>query len=152
PAAPTAAGPRLNLPIFLLALFGVLVVVHLWVQQRADFAFGCTGAGDAASGSGCAEVTSSAYSSFLGVDLLVWGGLFYLVVAALRVGVAATRPQSSHSLRTASVAVVSVGFLFVVYLLGVQAFVLGQFCALCLASAATVTVLFVLHLIERVKG
>ena len=151
PAAP-ATGPRLNLPIFLLALFGVLVVVHLWVQQQANFAFGCTGAGDAASGTGCAEVTSSIYSEFLGVSLLVWGGLFYVVVAALRLGVAATRPPLSETLRTASFVAVGLGFLFVIYLVSVQAFVLEQFCVLCLLSSLTTTAIFVLHLVERMKG
>ncbi len=151
PAAPQT-GPRLNLPIFAVALFGVLVVVHLWLQQQADFAFGCTGAGDAASGSGCAEVTTSIYSDFLGVSLLVWGGLFYLAVAALRLGVAATKPPLSETLRTASFAAVSLGFLFVLYLVSVQAFVLGQFCVLCLFSSLTTTLLFVLHLVERAKG
>jgi protein-disulfide isomerase len=130
----------------------VLVVVHLWVQAQAGFAFGCTGAGDAASGAGCAEVTTSIYSDFLGVSLLVWGGAFYLLLAALRVGVAALEPPTSDTLRTASLALVSVGFLFVLYLLGVQAFVLGQFCTLCLLSSATTTVLFALHLVERAKG
>jgi len=150
PAA--ANGPRLNLPIFLLALFGVLVVVHLWVQAQAGFAFGCTGAGDAASGAGCAEVTTSIYSDFLGVSLLVWGGAFYGLLAALRAGIAALKPPTSDTLRTASLALVSVAFLFVLYLIGVQAFVLGQFCVLCLLSSATTTALFVLHLVERAKG
>ena len=148
---PVATGPRLNLPIFALALVGVLVVVHLWLQQQAGFAFGCTGAGDAASGAGCASVTTSIYSDFLGVSLLVWGGLFYVLVAALRLGVAATVPPLSETLRTASFALVSVAFLFVLYLVGVQAFVLGEFCVLCLLSSLTTTVLFVLHLVERAK-
>jgi len=151
PAA-SKTGPRLNLPIFLLALFGVLVVVHLWLQARAGFAFGCTGAGDAASGAGCAAVTSSVYSEFLGVNLLVWGGLFYLAVAALRLGVASAQPPTRETLRTASLALVSVGFLFVLYLVYVQAFVLGAFCTLCLVSSLTVTALFALHLVERAKG
>lgn len=152
PAAPPAAGPRLNLPLFLLALLGVLVVLHLGLQQRAGFALGCTGLGDPTSGRGCAEVTSSRYGSLLGVDLTLWGGLFYLVLAALRAGVAATRPPTSHSLRTASLAFSSLGFLFVLYLVGVQAFVLKQFCTLCLVSAGIVTLLFALHVAERVKG
>lgn len=150
PAA--ARGPRLNLPLFLLALFGLLVVVHLWVQSRAGFAFGCTGAGDAASGAGCAEVTSSIYSEFLGASLLVWGGLFYVVVAGLRAGVAALKPPTSDTLRTASLVAVSIGMLFVLYLVYVQAFVLGAFCTLCLISSLTVATLFALHLVERMKG
>ncbi len=149
---PAASGPRLNLPIFLLALLGVLVVVHLWVQAQAGFAYGCTGAGDAASGAGCAAVTSSAYSEFLGVSLLVWGGLFYVAVAALRLGVAATRPPTSETLRKVSLGVVTAGFLFALYLVSVQVFALAQFCVLCLASSLTTATLFALHLVERAKG
>ncbi len=151
PAAP-ATGPRLNFPIFALALFGVLVVVHLWVQQQADFVYGCTGAGSAETAVGCASVTSSIYSSFLGVSLLAWGALFYLALAALRFGVAVAQPPTSEMLRKASFAVVGIGFLFVLYLVSVQAFVLGQFCVLCLLSSLTVATLFVLHLVEYFKG
>ena len=150
PASPT--GPRLNLPIFALALFGLLVVVHLWVQQRADFAFGCTGAGDAASAAGCAGVTSSIYSSFLGVSLLAWGALFYGALAALRFGVAATTPPLSETLRKASFGVATAGVLFAVYLVSVQAFVLSQFCVLCMISSLTVATIFILHLVEHFKG
>ena len=146
-----ASGPRLNLPIFLLALLGLLVVVHLWVQAQADFAQGCTGAGDAASGAGCAAVTSSVYSEFLGISLLVWGGLFYVGLAALRAGVAAQRPPTSETLRTASFWLSAAGFLFALYLVSVQVFVLEQFCVLCLASSLTAAAIFVLHLVERAK-
>src|SRR5690606_984369 len=107
---------------------------------------------DASSAAGCAAVTSSAYSEFLGLNLLIWGGLFYALVAALRRGVASAKPPTSETLRTASLALVSVGFLFVLYLVYVQAFVLGAFCTLCLVSSLTVATLFVLHLAERVKG
>jgi protein-disulfide isomerase len=48
--------------------------------------------------------------------------------------------------------VASIGFLFVLYLVYVQAAVLGAFCTLCLVSAVTVATIFVLHLVERVKG
>ncbi len=149
---PAASGPRLNLPIFLLALLGVLIVVHLWVQAQAGFAQGCTGAGDAASGAGCAAVTSSAYSTFLGISLLVWGGLFYAAVAALRLGIAATRPPTSETLQKVSLAVVTAGFLFALYLVSVQLFALNQFCVLCLGSSLTTATLFALHLVERAKG
>ncbi len=148
----TARGPRLNLPIFLLALLGVLVVVHLWIQSQAGFEFGCTGAGDAESGSGCADVTTSAYSTFLGLDVLVWGGLFYVAVAALRFGAAMLKAPTSETLRKVSFWVVTAGFLFALYLVSVQTFMLTQFCTLCLVSSLTTTVLFVLHLIERSKG
>lgn len=149
--APRAAVSRLNLPMFLLALFGVLVVVHLWVQSRVGFAFGCTGLGDGA-GSGCAAVTGSPYSSLLGLDLLVWGGLFYLVVAALRLGVAGARVPLAEKLKKASLGATAMGFAFSLYLVSVQAFVLNEFCALCLASSATTTALFGLHVVEWRRG
>lgn len=54
--------------IFGFALFGVLVVTHLWLQKEAGFAYGCTGVEDISVTNladtmreepGCAQVTNS---------------------------------------------------------------------------------------------
>lgn len=134
----------LALAIFGLALFGLLVVVQLALKASGADVVGCSGE----AGAGCASVTAGAYRDFLGVSNVVWGGLFYSVVAALRLGYGAT---GDDRLRLASLAVVAGGLLYTLRLVYLQAAVIHQFCALCMTSAATVTLLAVLLAAEHLR-
>ena len=141
--------------IFGVALFGVLVVAHLALQKATGFANGCTGiasVGDASTimgeSNGCATVTSSVYADFLGISNITWGLVFYLLMAALRVGYVAT---ATDTLRKAAFGLASVGLLYTGYLVYLQVAEIGAFCALCMTSAATVATLFGLHLAENQK-
>ncbi len=136
----------LALAIFALALFGLLVVVQLALKASgAETVVGCS---DEA-GAGCSSVTTGPYSRFLGVSNVVWGGLFYGLIAALRLGYGAT---ADGRLRLASLAVAGGGLLYSGYLVYLQAAVIGQFCALCMTSAATVALLAVLHAVEHARA
>ena len=156
---PPAKYPAGILPrvIFGVALFGVLVVTHLWLQQSAGFAAGCSGFADVTVTNlaetmreepGCATVTNSVYAKFLGVSNVMWGLLFYVAVALLRLGHAAT---GNDRLRLASFGLVGVGFLYTLYLVYLQAAVIGAFCVLCMTSALTVTALLILHAMEHAR-
>jgi len=143
--------------LFGLALFGVLVVTHLWLQKEAGFAAGCSGFADVSVTSlaetmreepGCATVTNSVYATFLGVSNIVWGLLFYAAVALLRLAHAAT---GDDRLRLASFGLVGAGFLYTLYLVYLQAAVIGAFCVLCMTSAVTVTLLLILHVMEHAR-
>ena len=139
-----------------VALLGVLVVAHLALQKANGFANGCTGLGDVAftpgavgaggTEAGCATVTEGEYATFAGVSNLVWGALFYLLVVGLRLAYAAT---ADSRLRLASAGVVGVGLLYTVWLVYLQAVVIGSFCVLCMTSAALVLTLTVLHVLEH---
>lgn len=144
-----ASVPRLNLPIFLIALFGVLVVVHLWIQVERGFTHGCLGfSAPTGAIAECAEVVGSAFGQVGGFSNVWLGLVFYLLLAGLRAGIALTRPPTSQKLRRASFGVVGVGLLYAAYLIGVQLFVLNRVCVLCLISAATTITLFGLHVVE----
>lgn len=138
-----------------VALLGVVVVTHLALQKANGFANGCTGLGDvefvagaATTGTtaGCAEVTESEYADFLGISNIALGIVFYVLVALLRLGYVVVRDDR---LRLASFGIVTVGIAYTVYLVYLQAAVIGSFCPLCMASAVLVATLFVLHLIEH---
>ena len=141
-----------------VALIGLLVVAHLALQKAFNgFAYGCSGlAGDVGAldltagpvEGGCAGVTSGPYASFLGVSNIVWGFLFYGVLALLRFGYAAT---GDDRLRLASFGFVGVGMLYTFRLVYLQAAVIESFCALCMTSAVLVTLLLLLHVIEHRK-
>ena len=149
---PAGVLPRI---IFAAALFGILVVTHLWLQKGADFAQGCSGFESVSVTNlsetmreepGCAEVTNSVYATFLGVSNIAWGLLFYGLVALLRLGYAAT---GNDRLRLVSFALVGIGTLYTLYLVYLQAAVIGAFCVLCMLSAVTVVTLLILHIMEH---
>jgi uncharacterized membrane protein/protein-disulfide isomerase len=156
---PPAKRPAGVLPrvIFGLALFGILVVTHLWLQQAAGFAYGCSGVEDLSVTNlaetmreepGCATVTNSVYATFLGVSNIVWGLLFYGAVALLRLGHAAT---GDDRLRLASLGLVAAGLLYTLYLVYLQVSVIQALCVLCMTSAVTVTLLLILHVMEHLR-
>lgn len=148
PKAPK--GPRLNFPIFAVALFGVLVVTHLWIQVQRGFTHGCFGfatpTGEIAE---CAAVVGSQFGAVAGVSNVLLGGLFYLVIAGLRFGIAMTSGATARKLQQASFFAVGAGLLYAGYLVGVQMFAVEAYCKLCLVSSGTTAVLFGLHLMER---
>ncbi len=142
--------------LFAVALFGILVVTHLSLQIEKGFVDGCAGLGatidasamDAAPEAACAAVATGEYADFLGLSNILWGLGFYIIVALLRLGFGVT---GNDTLRKASFGVVAVGFLYTLRLVYLQAFVIGSFCVLCMMSAATVTVLLILHVLEHRK-
>ena len=140
-----------------VALLGIVVVTHLALQKANGFANGCTGFGDVdySSGAaltgestGCATVTEGEYADFLGIPNITLGLLFYVVVAGLRLAYVMRREDR---FRLAAFGVVSVGLLYTLYLIYLQAAVIGAFCVLCMTSAALVFTLFLLHMIEHRK-
>lgn len=134
--------------LFGVALFGVLVVAHLQLQASTGFAAGCSGFADApaSSTSGCGGVLSSEYATFLGLSNIVWGFLFYGLVAALRLGYAVT---GNDTFRKAGFGVVGAGFVYTLYLVYLQVAEIGTLCPLCMLSAATALTLLVLHVMEH---
>ncbi len=143
--------------IFVLALLGVLDVVNIHFQKEAGFANGCTGAESfdpsaalsGGSAAGCATVTASEYASVAGIDNVVLGLIFYGLVVALRLAYAAT---GNDRLRLASFGVVAVGFVYELWLVYIQAFVLHEFCTLCMISAGIVLLLLVTHVMEHTRA
>ncbi|MEO0559183.1 MAG: vitamin K epoxide reductase family protein [Bacteroidota bacterium] len=140
-----------------VALLGVLLVTHLWLQSLNGFENGCSGLAPqvdsfditaAPTESGCATVTSGPFASFLGVSNILWGFLFYGLLSVLRLAYTAT---ANDRLRLASFGLAGIGMGYTGYLVYLQAVVIKSFCALCMTSAALVTVLLILHILEHRK-
>ncbi|GAB5537460.1 MAG: thioredoxin domain-containing protein [Rubricoccaceae bacterium] len=140
-----------------VALLGVLLVTHLWLQSLNGFANGCSGLAPqidsfditaAPAESGCATVTSGPFATFLGVSNILWGFLFYGLMSVLRLAYTAT---ANDRIRLASFGLAGIGIGYTGYLVYLQAIVIKSFCALCMTSAALVTVLLILHILEHRK-
>ena len=140
--------PTLDPWIFGGALFGLLVVVHLYIQQGRGFEGGCTGVGvSQAAGSAfdCAAVVSSAAGTVAGVSNVILGLAFYGAIAALTLAHFLASPAQRPWTSGARTSLLLGGAGYSGYLTYIQFARLDAFCALCLASAAVVAGLLALQ-------
>lgn len=117
-----------------VSLLGLADAIYLTVEHMAGRSVRCTIV------SGCSEVLSSQYATFRGVPLALIGAAAYFTVFSL-----ATLAAFGYRLAAKIlVALVSLMFLTTLWLLYLQAFVIGSFCQFCLLSAAVTLALTVL--------
>ena len=134
--------------LFGVSLLGVLVAVHLLIQQGRGFDRGCLGfsapaAAAQASTFNCELVTQSGAGTLLGVSNAWWGIGFYLAVAGL--SAAAVFMARRFPFAAARAALIAGGLGYSAYLTYHQFAGLGALCALCLTSAAIALVLFIVQ-------
>lgn len=115
----------------LLSLVGLADAIYLAVQHVTGQSVRCTIV------SGCSEVLSSPYATVRGIPLALLGAAAYFTAFSL-----ATLAAFGHRL-AAKLLIVLVGLMFLttLWLLYLQAFVIGHFCQFCLLSAAVTIIL-----------
>ena len=135
----TPKATKLYIVMACLALVGLADSIYLTVQHVTGQSVRCTIV------SGCSEVLSSSYASFKGIPLALIGAIAYFTVFSL-----ATLAAFGYQL-VGKLLLIVIGLMFVttLWLIYLQAVVIGQFCQFCLLSAAvtiTLTILsFVIH-------
>ncbi len=161
PAEPTErkAGPFssvvLNRIFFAVALFGILLTLHLWIQTERGFDRGCLGfsAPSPTAELGCEVVAQSDASKMLGVSNVIWGFLFYVFMAGLAFVRTFVSEDKARWLKRAVFVFAGFAFLYSVYLVLYQLFAIEDVCVLCLTSAGTVTTLLVIAILDTLyKG
>ncbi len=134
--------------LFILALAGVLVAVHLNIYYGAEQVvsddFVCGAAFD------CQAVLATDPMP-LGVPSAVWGLLFYLAVAGVCAGIAFFSDEKRVLLKKARVGLIGFGLVYSLYLTGYQFFALSDRCLLCLISASIVTLMAVVQAVYLFK-
>ena len=125
---------KLYIAMALVALAGLADAIYLTVQHLTGQSVRCTVI------SGCSEVLSSPYSSFNGVPLALIGAAAYFAAFSLATLAAFGYPLVGKLL------LILVGLMFIttLWLIYLQAIVIGHFCQFCLLSAAVTTILTVL--------
>jgi uncharacterized membrane protein len=121
----------------LVSLIGVADAIYLTVEHLSGRAVRCTLV------SGCSEVLSSPYATVRGFPLAAIGAIAYFVVFSLSTLLAFGYDALSKLLTI----IVGAMFLTTLWLLYLQAFVIGHFCQFCLLSALVTTTLIVLVII-----
>ncbi len=123
--------------VALVSLVGLADAIYLTVEHLAGRSVRCTIV------SGCSEVLASPYASVRGYPLAGLGAVAYFVVFSLAT-LAAFGYRGAGKLLAP---VVGAMFLTTLWLLYLQAFVIGHFCQFCLLSALVTTILTVLVII-----
>lgn len=135
PVTGPSAGDRLGLAQVGLALVGASVAGYLsWTRLTGGTPV-CVGFG------GCDFVNASRFSELLGLPVAVWGLGAYLALAAL--GIAGLMPGLREAVwvRAAAFGLALAGWLFSMYLTGIEAFVLQAWCVWCVGSAVIISLL-----------
>ena len=154
----TTYRPLIDGALYVLAIIGVLVTVHLWIQQEiVQFSQGCWGfnppAGGASAQSDCALVAQSDAGKLFGISNVIWGIGYYLVLVLAGFMIMKAGPERLSLLKRVRAGFIAFGFFFSMYLVNVQlGFVeqglISETCKLCMTSAVIAAIMFAVMLID----
>jgi len=140
--------PVIDRLLFGLALLGLMVVVHLWIQAGRGFDRGCFGFSGPTTQVACEAVIQSDAGKLFGVSNIIWGGLYYLMLVGLGLAVAFLREPGLQRLKQGRAVLIGTGVLYSAYLVSVQSIQIGEYCKLCLMSASIAALLFLVQTFE----
>ncbi len=129
---PRALRNSLVVIALIVALIGFADAVYLTVEHFQNVIPPCTTGG-------CETVLTSAYSSILGIPQAVLGALYYL---AILVGFFAYLDTKNQKILKLTLMIPVIGFIYELWLVYLQLFVLHSICQYCMLSALVTLVLF----------
>ena len=127
-----------------LAIIGLLVAIYMTVYKLTSNNAMCLGSGD------CSTVNASPYSEVYGIPVAVIGMLGYGTILAVLL----LEPRKKFFAENGTLAIFGMGltgFLFNIYLIYLEFFVIKALCPFCLASQTTMTILFIITIIRLVR-
>src|SRR5713226_1137965 len=134
-----------KLLLFALSLVGLFDSLYLWwVYTSPTHPMVCLG-------TGCDVVRASSYANFAGHPLPSYGTGMYAALAALILAEVLVSGNVERGLRFAVAGLAGAGFLFSLYLTAIEAVVLHAWCAWCVVSALTVTLILSLAILDLVR-
>jgi uncharacterized membrane protein len=130
-----------RIAIFFLGFAGFLVARHIFEEKKAERPLVCPIRFD------CDTVVHSDYSKFMGVRVEILG-MFYYAFIALSYLVFLFKPEFLPNAVVGAMATLSlVAFLFSVYLIAVQIFILKKMCSWCIVSSFICILIFTLTIL-----
>jgi uncharacterized membrane protein len=126
----------LDLILICLGLTGFFLARHIYAKKNKKVPLICP------LRSNCDLVVTSKYSKILGVPVEILGMCYYASIVVLHLVMIAHPAFESALIAGISMAVSTCAFLFSLYLISIQAFVLKQWCTWCLCSAFLCVAIF----------
>lgn len=130
---------KLPLLAAIVALIGLADAIYLTIQHFTGEKVPCSLI------SGCEQVLTSSYAEIFGIPTAAFGAAAYFLAFSLAILAA----YGNRKMWTFFSGLVILMTLFTLWLIYLQAFVIGAFCQFCLISAVTTLTLFVIFLISK---
>jgi len=118
----------------------ILIIVNI-VFSGIIFYWSLSGSSFCTFGEGCEQVQNSEYSTFFGIPLSLLGLLSFIFLLYLYIH--GHKSDTAHYLFRLTV---FVGFIFALYLIFLQIFILQAFCSSCMIVDVSSIILFILSL------
>lgn len=134
----------LNKALLVLVVIGLLVSIYMTIYKFTGNDGMCVGSGD------CKTVNASVYSEIYGIPVALVGVGGYAAILAMLL----YEKRNDFLRKNATMILFGfalMGFTFTVYLIYVEAAILKAYCPFCLASQATMTLIFILSVIRLVR-
>ncbi len=131
-----------------LAVIGLLVATYMTVYKWTNNNAMCLGSGD------CGAVNASKYSEVNGVPVALIGVLGYAAILGVLTLEGRKWPLANFLDENATLLVFGLaltGFLFTLWLIYAEIFLIKALCPFCLASQTVMTILFILSIIRLVR-
>ncbi len=127
-----------------LVVFGLLVSIYMTIYKFTGNNKMCVGSGD------CSTVNASVYSEVYGIPVALVGVGGYGAILAMLL----YEKRNDFIRKNATMILFGfalLGFTFTAYLIYVEVAILKAYCPFCLASQATMTLIFILSVIRLVR-
>lgn len=135
----------LRLAIYITSFIGLLDSLYLtWVKLTHRVAF-CGTYG------GCETVSSSSYSSILGIPIALFGaGAYFVILVLLFLETKGLFWRENSPILVFGITLV--GVLYSIYLTYIEVAVIHAICPYCVVSAIAMLILFLLSILRLVRG
>ena len=127
-----------------LTVLGLLVSIYMTIYKLTNNNGMCLGSGD------CSTVNASSYAEIYGIPVAVFGVLGYAAILATHLF--ENRHQLLQQNGTLMVfGMALTGFLFTLWLIYAEIFLIKAFCPFCVTSQTAMTIIFILSIIRLVR-
>ena len=129
----------------IITVIGLAVSIYMTIFKLTDNESMCIGNG------GCSIVNNSPYAAIYGIPVAAFGVGGYLAILAFIILEKKAGNFFKQNATMFTFGLTLIGFLFTLYLIYLEIFVIKALCPFCLTSQVSMTVLFVLSIIRLVK-
>jgi uncharacterized membrane protein len=132
-----------NITILILSIVGISDATYLTIKRFTHDSVNCS------IFEGCDFVTTSIYSTILGIPVAVLGMVFYISIFVLSILYLRSK---NRKILMSLLSLSGVGFLMSMWFVYTQLFILESICSYCMISATLSTTIFILSLIAMIKS